>query len=246
MYKYKHKKSHHYTFNVYVFLVESSPQQWSTRVRPQVTGLRVSFSSIFSFETFALSFSVTCNCSSFIGWWWVMFIVFFWGVWRKNLVILGRHVGEVETKDMNGQVYPWAIHLIKMSQRRKPFRPVDIIYTTQVWNHQKRFCTVWTLAAIVSSLKWWHGLIIHNFNYNSGLLHKLGWVSHISRRQMPLQYLATLDIWYDNMTISQPTKNAQGECENELQNFSPHCKLINTSALYTLNNSSKWKHVTYQ
>ena len=63
---------------------------------------------------------------------------------------------------------------------------------------------------------------------------------------MPSQYLATLDIWYANMTIPRPTKKAQGECENELQNFSPHCELINTSALYTLNISSKWKHVTYQ
>ena len=175
-----------------------------------------------------------------------MFIVFFWGAWWKKLVILGRHVGEVETRDMNGQVYPWAIHLTKMSQRRKPFRPVGIICTIQVRNHHKRFCTVWTLAAIVSSLKWWHSPIIHNFNYNSALLHKLGWVSHISRRQMPSQYLATLHIWYDNMTISQPTKKAQGESENELQNFSPHYELINTSALYTLNISSKWKHVTYQ
>lgn len=161
-----------------------------------------------------------------------MFIVFFLGVWRKNLVIFGRNVGEVETKEMNAQVYPWAVHLIKMSQRRKPFRPVAIIiYTIQVWNHHKRFCTVWTLATIVSSLKWCHGPIIHNFNYNSALLHKSGCVSHISRRQMPSQYLATLHIWYDNMTISRPTKKAQGECENELQNFSPHYELVNTSAL---------------
>lgn len=111
-------------------------------------------------------------------------------------------------------------------------RPVGIIYTIQAWNHHKRFCTAWTSTAIVSSLKWWHGPIIQNFNYNSALLHKLGWVSHISRRQMPSQYLATLDIWYDNMTISRPTKKAQGECENELQNFSPHYELTKTHQHY--------------
>ena len=65
---------------------------------------------------------------------WVMFIVFFFGVWRKKLVIFGRHVGEVETKEMNGQVYPWAIHLIKMSQRRKPFdrSAQEILYSVNI------------------------------------------------------------------------------------------------------------------